>query len=288
MTTLLAPGGRDGEEALDEAQAVGTVRAEGAFTPQHGGTQCPFGRIVGRLDPFMSEKGPQSIFQFDQVATKGTQLAMQDASSLLQQGVEGGAHLSHVRLEGRAIQLALFGTVPEGKQLRLHCQRPLAPRARHSLGLAEGYQIVLQMRPSDLALRHRQPFVGTKAVGGEDPHIGGAQQVVQFQPFAASRQIEQGALLLDGDLQPTTLSSLLPTGLVYVGLLAGDQSRVQVIRGQRQGLRNLLATAHYAATTDLYTEGVDQQASYLTLAQAVAPVEQRHQADQVRPEGAGR
>ena len=63
MTPLLATGGRDGEEALNEAQTRRAVGAKGTFAPQDRRAEGAFGGVVGRFNALRSEEIPQGRFE---------------------------------------------------------------------------------------------------------------------------------------------------------------------------------------------------------------------------------
>ena len=61
VAALLATGFDHREHRLYKAAAAGALGAEGEFPPDHRMTQCLFARVVGRLNPFLSQKGPQPV-----------------------------------------------------------------------------------------------------------------------------------------------------------------------------------------------------------------------------------
>jgi len=74
VAILLPSGGHDAEHSFDETAARLTVGSAAALTPQHRMTQHMVGVVVGRLDPFDPDEGPQEQFLFEQFAASSRRI----------------------------------------------------------------------------------------------------------------------------------------------------------------------------------------------------------------------
>ena len=76
VALLLAQRIADGEHALDEATTGKAVRTEAGVAPQYTVTQGAFGGVVGRLDTFLADEGPQGRFDLTQVGARSRRLSI--------------------------------------------------------------------------------------------------------------------------------------------------------------------------------------------------------------------
>jgi hypothetical protein len=59
MALLLAQSGNDGQQPLGKLTACTTLGPEAPLTPEHNGTEGPFGGIIGQFHLLLAHKSPQ-------------------------------------------------------------------------------------------------------------------------------------------------------------------------------------------------------------------------------------
>ena len=87
VAALLAAGLDHRQHCLDKAAAGRTLRAERQLPPNHRMTQRSLARIVGWLDPFVSQKRPQPKPMFVQFSTRAARVGMTTLGAAQQQSL---------------------------------------------------------------------------------------------------------------------------------------------------------------------------------------------------------
>lgn len=168
VALLLAQGVPDRKHAFDEAAARGAVGAEAGVAPQDAVAQGSFGRVVGGLDPFLADEGPQGRLHRQKIGAGGRGLLIGQLPAVPQLEADLRSQVTDVGLEAGAPSRAVTDAMPPSKHLMGALQQYLADPRRLTAAINERLETAFEMGPTRLSLRHRKIVVDGKAVGTND------------------------------------------------------------------------------------------------------------------------
>ena len=158
---LLAAGFDCGEHRLHEAAPGRALRAKGKFPPNHCMTQRALAGVIGRLDPFHFQKGPQAIAMTIQRVAHASQSRAFAERSAQQQGVHLTADRPHRAKPPATGECPIAIARPEAKQLACFAHQ-IVPQ---SFGLSiarvdQGLEVAFQVSPAPLQATVRPIHLG--------------------------------------------------------------------------------------------------------------------------------
>jgi len=115
VASLLAARRHDGENPLHEATAVRALGAETLLAPDHGGTQHPFGGVIGRLNSRMGHNRPERIPAGQHLLAHGRDVVPRPGASVFQGRTDGRLDRLHRRLQPGPRGGAVAEGVPDGE-----------------------------------------------------------------------------------------------------------------------------------------------------------------------------
>ena len=101
VAALLPTGGHDGQHSLNEPAPVDAVGSTADFTPDHRMSHGSLCRVIGRLDPLNSGKGPQPFFHFEDLEAGCRCLGAPTRRSFLEDLLDLAPQSAHWLLKGR-------------------------------------------------------------------------------------------------------------------------------------------------------------------------------------------
>jgi hypothetical protein len=241
MTILLAASCNDSQNARDKHVAALALGTEATLAPQDSRAQSAFGRIVGRFDPFHSQKGPECWPQMQQVIAKCPDFVEGQSVTFFQRLAQLGLDRLHGCLQGGPIQFTVFEAVPNGKQVIDLRQGFLAPGGHRVRQFAEGHPIAFQVGPANLATLNRQCQVSFETIGGHDALKRLAQQLFERCGAALRRHHEDCSGYADHHPQPASFSALFPACFVNIAVMRRRRDSLALGVGCRQSLAEHLA-----------------------------------------------
>lgn len=263
----------DGENPLHEATAVRALGAETLLAPDHGGTQHPFGGVIGRLNSRMGHNRPERIPAGQHLLAHGCDVVPRPGASVFQGHPDGRLDRLHRRLQPGPRGGAVAEGVPDGEHGFDVGQQVARPWAVAHAAFRQRPKVARQMRLAELAVCVGRAVGGVPAVGADDPVKGGGQQGIQAEASATGRDAETGGLLGGRGPEPGALSGFAPTGCIDMhdgrrvdgGVDGGSE------RGQR--LTHPLRAGRHAAEADGAIGPIRQQIANRPLAEVVRSVQ---------------
>lgn len=288
MAVLLATGCNHGEQARDKLVALGALGTKTAFAPQHGRTQGALGTIIGRLDTRHTHKGPQGLPFGEQLGTDPRNAIPTNRLPLLQQATQFVLHGRKKLLEARSIHLALAPSVPGIKDevdLVEHC---LSPGPVWPSVVIQGQDVALNVRPAELAFVEREAVVGFGAVTPHHAPKLRSQQGVEALSTAAEAHHKESRDGGNGNPQPAPRPRFLPTRLVDVGDGLPRHDRLDGASDPFERPAHFLLERDDTAEADGEAKAIAQELGRLTIADAIARVEQTNECGDTRAKGTRR
>jgi len=240
---VLAAGGRDGEDALDEAGAGLAAGALRPASPEHPLADPALRRIVRGFDVDVMREGPEGVPVLQQVAAHpAPALGFQLRRPLEQQPLEPGLQRRERAQEVLFRQAPRPSGVPEIEQ-QLHLPlRPVAQSAGPAAEFGQPDEVALQVRPANLTYRQSQLGVGRPAVRDQDASVVGTEHLLDDLGPAAIRDPEHRPRGRHHDPEPHPLAGLLPARLVGMGDRGPAGFLLRLLDGHLQPVAGPLAT----------------------------------------------
>lgn len=147
---LLFQGRHNRHNPFRKATAGLALGAETAFAPQHAGSDQPLGQVIGRLDPFNMDEGPQGGFAFEDVPTGRCRLGVGAGGTEAEQFPHFGLHGLHLFLKGRAGYSAIANLRPPVKHQAGLGQEGFAHGLGRATALDERLKVTEEVGPTEL------------------------------------------------------------------------------------------------------------------------------------------
>jgi len=230
--------------------------AEADFSPLDGRTFPPLCGVVGRLNPFVIEKGEQPVPVLEQALCGFAHIIVGAGTILLEAFAHPASDGDGLPYKGIPVQMSVLEGVPQGKHSACLGKHPLGEfyRIRASTGMLDSLDTPDDVSPTELAHSIVKGIVGRVHVRTEDPLVLIAQDLFEDLRPPGCGYMEEGNKRGDEDPKPPAFSLSFPSGLVDVEHRLFRQSLPCLLMGGSQGFRDLLMELANGPQTDVDAE----------------------------------